>query len=219
MTRWLYNHIPSFRKAVNQILHTKQSVNPEMEFSFIDSNGKQYFRYKDDMLMPMLRKGVVNEFYTKMTTCLTEKELGQYLSVMKGAHQELLNAGKLISKPFSLIGYLITELEERKALQIHPELCFDLCAVIYVREDERESDKYNWNIHEEKVAQFKRDSASGLYDFFFMSGWQEYLPYSHSSPSALKTYVNSIKPTLAAQKRMLGNLMEQYGLSSQENTS
>lgn len=219
MIAWLYNHVSPFRKSVNKLLHTQQAVIPQTEFAFIDSEGRRYFRYTDDLQMPMVRKGVVNEFMTKFNIAITDKELGEYLTVLKACHQELLTAGKLVSKPFSIIGYYLTELEERKNLRIHPELCFDLCAVVYLREDERESDKYNWKLHTEKVEQFKRDSEAGLYDFFFMSGWQEYLPYSNTSPQDLKSYVSSIKPTLEAQRKMRSSLMEQLGLSSNANAS
>jgi len=215
----LYETSDVARVAMHNLLFSKQHVNPEMEFSFMDSNGHRYFRYTDDLNMPMVRKGVVNEFMTKLTICLTDKELGEYLTIMKACHQELLTAGKLVSKPFAIIGYYLTEMEERKNMRIHPELCFDLCATVFVREDEKETDKYDWRIHEEKVEQFKRDSASGLHDFFFISGWQEYIPYAFSSPTDLRNSVNSMKPIVEAQAKMRGSLLEQLGLLSNVSAS
>jgi hypothetical protein len=201
MTRFLYNHLPVFRKSVNKILFSQQKKSPDLEFMFVDSNGKRYFRYKSDMMMPMVRKGVIDHFMTKLTTSLTDKELNEYLTIITTNLDEMMNAGKLKSKPFSLIRVSVEQMQERQKVMLHPELCWDLCAIVYIREDEIEGDTYNDEIHNEKVSQFKKDSRTGLHDFFFMSGWQAYLPYSSISPNELKSYVTSIAPRLVAEEK------------------
>ncbi len=215
MIRLLYRLFP---RQFNKLLFNQQHVNPELDFVFIDSEGRKYHRYHDDLQMPMVRKGAINQFMTELTTALTQKELSEYLKIMRASLQELIDKG-IQSKPLATLGYMLNELEEREELHIHPELCFDLCACVYIREDEKDTDLYNWNIHAEKVDQFKKDSKSGLHDFFFLKGWTEYLPYSNSSPSELKAYVDSIKPQLEAQKRVRSNLIEQLDSLSKETDS
>lgn len=218
MIAWLYNHAAWFRTPVNKLLFNQQHINPDLEFAFIDSNGKRYYRYKDDMKLPMVRKGVINHFMSLLTAAITETELAEYVKILRANHQEILDAGKLKSKPFSHIGFILTQLEDRQRWHIHPELCFDLCAVVFLREDEKEGVSYDHRIHNEKVEQFHRDSRSGLLDFFYISGWQTYLPYSNSSPQELKTYVESMVPKVEAQRRILSQL-SQTDSSSNEKTS
>lgn len=219
MIAWLYNHVSPFRKSVNKLLFKQQALEANLEFDFMGPDGSRYYRYTDDLQLPMVRKGMLETLMTRLTINLTQKELGEYFAIIRACHQELLTAGELKSKPFSIIGYLITEMEERKNLPPHPEVLYELWAVIYIREGEKLTSTYDLTLHKKKAEWFKEWTELGIFDFFLLRGWQGYLPYSNTSPQGLKNSVASIRPTLEAQRKMRSSLMELLGLSSNASGS
>lgn len=215
MIHWLYNHVPAFRKAVNQIKFSQQKTEPNVDVAFVDPNGETFYRYSDDLKMPLGRKGVLNYFVTLMTAAVSEKELQHFVAIMRANLQKCLDKGKLIVENFSEIGFLLGELDKRREMKIHPDIMWDIIAVVYPKEEELRCTDYDWKLHEEKVTQFRRWSREGAFDFFLLKGWQEYLPYSTTSPNDLKTYIKSMELELLSQSQMLGSLLTKHGLLSE----
>lgn len=162
-----------FKKQLLKIYYQEQSKKKgfeNMKSSFVDSNGLKYYTPINDFDIPILRTKAIETCVLSIMRGLSESELSKFLYAMKKA----LGEGK---KPdLAIIGFLIIEMEKREKMLLHPDLMFDLVSYRYIREDEDPAIIDN-EIHEEKIAQFKKDSKEGLYDFFYGAGLSLYIPY------------------------------------------
>jgi hypothetical protein len=142
----------------------------KMRKVFVDSNAKTYWMPENDFDTPLERLKAIERCVRQLAAGLSESEDDMITEAMEKA----LGEGK---KPqLAMLGHLIIEKKRRKEMLLHPDVMFDLVANKYIREDEDPSviDK---TIHAEKIAQFKKDSKDGLYDFFYRAGLSQYIPY------------------------------------------
>ena len=169
MKRYLFN---LFKTDFLKMVFDEQSkpVNFDLlEAKFVDSNGKKYFKYKDDFDIPILRKGKLEQLLQELRSGISGDELGMFLDAM----DKSLNKGQA---DVAKIGFIITEMRDRKELLLHPDILFEMVTVLYIREDENPA-LIDEEIHVEKYNQFKKDSQGGLYDFFYGAGLKRYIPY------------------------------------------
>lgn len=141
-----------------------------MKKVFVDSTGASYYSVENDFDMPLDRIRAIEICVLGIMAGMDNKEMVLIRESMKKA----INGG---NKPnIAHIGHLLIEWERREDMILHPDLMFDLVANKYIREDEDPAviDK---EIHSQKVAQFKKDSKEGLYDFFYRAGLSQYMPY------------------------------------------
>lgn len=162
-----------FKKPLLKYYFLEQSKRTgfeKMKKVFIDSNIKSYWVPENDFDTPLERTRAIERCVRKIAAGLSEDEENTWLDAMEKA----LNSGK--KSELSMIGHLIIEKRRRKDMLLHPDLMFELLAYKYIREDEDPSviDK---TIQEEKIAQFRKDSKGGLYDFFYKAGLSAYIPY------------------------------------------
>ena len=145
--------------ASEQGLKIKHS---DLEKWFIDSAGKQYYRFPKQMAMPLERMGKLKEFYTHFSAGISGEEMDKLLASM----DKILSEG--IGKPetASRIGALIHILKERRQFVFHTELLYNILATQAIREDER-PDVFSNEIQIEKVAQFKEEVKQSNSYFFF----------------------------------------------------
>ena len=151
--------------------HQSKPVNfDRLEYIFIDSNGFRYYKFTKDDDIPILRKGRLEQYLKELQLGLSSDNLESILSYMEKA----LDGG---NKPsIAKIGHAIEEIRNRRQILLHPEIMFNMVASLYIREDENPA-RVDEEIHEDKVNQFKKDSAGGLYDFFYSAGLNAYIPY------------------------------------------
>lgn len=148
------------KKVITSIPHSK------LEFCFFDSNGLKYYKFPEAMSLPIERFGKLQEFMMWMSAGLTSVELDTLLDEADKAIIGGLTTGKNASK----IGYIITQIRERKTMVIHTELLYNFLAVQIIREDEP-TEHFNNAIHLEKIQQFKQETKDGrTYDFFLRIG-------------------------------------------------
>jgi len=162
-----------FRKRFNRFAFDSQSHKKGLDNAekfFIDSDGKTYYRFKNDFDIPILRFKEIQRRLMIISSGLSEKSILSICKLMKDA----LNSGK---KPdLAEIGFLISEIEKRANIFIDTDLLMDIVCLTYIREDEK-PDIVDWNIHKQKVDRLKIDSMGGLYDFFYSSGIMQLLPF------------------------------------------
>lgn len=162
-----------FRKQILKIYYSEQTIKQgfeNMKVQFVDSEGRRYFSPDKDLDLPHIRTQEIQRRLMRTKFGLDDEYIDDFIKAVKGA----LNNGK---KPdVAMIGHLINELEARSQIWLHPDMMFDMVAFKYIREDETPAviDK---NIHDQKVAQFAKDSKEGLYDFFYKAKLTDVLPF------------------------------------------
>jgi len=169
----------------------------KLEFALLDSNGLRYGKFPNEMDIPVLRKGQIARLEQELYSRLNDHELGEFLDAMLAALHEEDGKGNL--KPnLGLIGKYLLEMRDRKKLLLHPELMFEIVAASYIREDENPAE-FDLEIQEQKVKQFKADSKTGLYDFFYSSGIKELLPFLDISQERFDEFWEMSQSEIKAQ--------------------
>jgi hypothetical protein len=169
---------------------------------FVDSNGKIYYSPENDFDTPLERTKKIELCVQQLMAGLSESEQDKIDLAMEKA----LGEGK---KPnIAMIGHLVIERKTRKAMVLHPDIMFDLAALKYIREDEDPSEISN-TIHQEKIAQFKKDSVDGLYDFFYRASLAQYIPYLTKLESEWEGYWKESEIRIKALDKQLNDYI--YG--------
>ena len=188
-----------FRKQFNRVIYSQQSKPggfEELTMAFTDSDGRRYYRYNDDMDMPIKRWAKLKVFLAELTNCIDAKELTRIVDAMDKA----LNADK---RDLAMIGFLIKEIRNRQEMLVHEEILFKIVTALYIREDEK-TDKWDEDIFEQKMNQFRKDSREGLYDFFYKAGISKYVPYWEKCKGNVETLLEMSNLKVMALKRILG---------------
>ncbi len=143
---------------------THKHSTKDLEPSYIDSNGKQHYRYPEGTSLPMCRLSKLIEFSMWLNAGLTGEELEKILDQIDAA---VMNGIKN-NKGAAVIGFLTTEARKRRGMVLPMDLLCSYIAIQNVREDE-EADIYNNAIHKEKVSQIKEEIEKGNGYFFLDS--------------------------------------------------
>jgi hypothetical protein len=162
-----------FERQFNKVYFSKQSKKKgfeNMKKVFVDSNGKPYYTVENDFDMPYERVKAIEICVLEIMAGLDNSEMILLREKMKKA----LNGGH--KADIAMIGHCIIEWERREEMLLHPTAMFNMVAYKYIREDEDPAviDK---EIHRQKVAQLRKDSKEGLYDFFYRAGMHRCMPY------------------------------------------
>jgi hypothetical protein len=187
-----------FSKAVLKVYFNSQSKKSgfeNMQKAFVDSNGKIHYVPNNDFDYPVNRIKEIHKRLKRIDSGLSDPELDRCFAVIKKA----LNGGK--NPDLGMIGFVIAEMETRKDIWIHEELWFDVLALKYIREDEKPY-IVDMTIHLEKVAQFRKDSQGGLYDFFYKMGLMKSIPFLQKLESDWDLYMDESIATLKAREKM-----------------
>jgi hypothetical protein len=167
-----------FPTAMNKAVFDSQSKPmgfEKCEFAFVDSNGKRYYRFMNDLDIPVARVGMMELKLKEISMGLDGAEIDLIVEAMETAINKKDKRG-LMSPDIGMIGHLIKEIKNRKQTLIHPELLMSMVSYMYIREDENAA-LIDETLHEEKIAQFTKDGSGGLSDFFLNCGLIKYLPY------------------------------------------
>jgi len=187
-----------FGKAVLKVYFNSQSKKSgfeNMQKAFVDSNAKIYYVPNNDFDYPVNRIKEIHKRLKRIDSGLSDTELDRCFAVIKKA----LNSGK--NPDLGMIGFAVAEMETRKDIWIHEELWFDVLALKYIREDEKPY-VVDMTIHLEKVAQFRKDSQGGLYDFFYKMGLMKSIPFLQKLESDWDVYMDNSIATLKAREKM-----------------
>lgn len=193
-----------FRKRFNKFIYHDQRLKPKdfelLDYKFTDSNGMRYYRYREEFKIPLSRKGEIEDLMIELKNCMTNDEMGKFIEGMKKA----LNDGDL-----TMIGFLLTEIEDRRNWLARSEILWHLAAAITIREDEDPAE-FDEEIQRQKIAQFQKDHA--LHDFFVTSGLIEFVPYLNKSEVDWNAYMKEKK----IRARAINEMIISYKLQKKE---
>lgn len=159
MIKWIGNLLKN-KEVKTSIPHAK------LEYCFSDSLGVKYYKFPESMSLPLERLGQLQKYMMWMSSGITSSELDKLLDEADKALTDGLTQKKNAAK----IGFILTEIRDRKNMVIHTELLYNFLAVQVIREDEA-AEFYNNSIQLEKVERFKAETAKGnTYDFFLRIG-------------------------------------------------
>lgn len=143
----------------------------EMEFSFIDLDGKKYYSFREATSLPIERLGKLEEYKVLMSSGLHKGVIDELTNYMEEILSKIVNSGldvevkKNSSKNIANLGMLINEIKERQKTFIPIELFYAFLSCQLVREDENPY-VFNESIHKEKiVALMSLNEVNG--GFFF----------------------------------------------------
>lgn len=171
----------------------------DLHKKFVDSNGVQYYAYADDFDIPILRANEIQRRIELIRAGMGEKNLLMFCDAMDAE----LSKSKINLRNITKI---ITEIRERISLWVDMDLLFDTVAFTYIREDEDPA-RIDEEIHKQKIAQFRKDSMGGLYDFFYTAGLTEYIPYSSKSENDWNEYLREAEIKGKVIQKVMGEFI------------
>lgn len=197
----LYRLYPKqFHKLVFE--SQRKPVNFEsLELVFLDSNGKKHYQYPSEKLMPIFRKGHMEKCFMEMSMQLHSKELRPIIDAMEKALNRHDKQGAM-SPDIVMMGFLITEMKNREQMLVHEEICMDLLAAMFIREDEN-PEKFDEEIHAQKIQQLTVDSQGGLRDFFYGEVLSKFTPSLSGSSEELAAAARASRIRIAALKKLV----------------
>ena len=187
LLKWIYL---SNRRFFTDLAFNRQSKPIEkykLDWCFIDSNGKRYYKFIDDMEMPVERYGQIQRLLVELSNCISGPELTMFLSKIMEHLDPGGEAGEHKKVRIGEALHLVREMQLREELLLHPDIMMELIAANFIREDENPA-KWDEELHQEKIVQFKKDSQTGLYDFFHNAGLRELTPFAGLSEAEWLTY-------------------------------
>lgn len=131
----------------------------QLEYAFIDSEGKKYYVFPDNTAMPMSRFQKLSGFYTLLANGVSKSWMDEWLEEM----DKLLTEGLTQGKNAAQLGAMIAEMKQRMEMVLSYDLIMEILAVQFIREDE-DPEAFSEAIHREKTNTFL--SEEGLPSFF-----------------------------------------------------
>jgi len=219
MLEYIYHHNQWFRAKVNKLWKHKADPLKGTDFAFVDLQGRKYYRYVDDMDIPVIRKGRIQLFLTELSRGLDGKETAMFLDNMESQLEAALSQPKNVanvSKYLASLMHLVGEMKLRKDNILHPTLLMDMAAILYIREDENPFE-FDQALHNKKVETFTSDVSTrlGLYHFFVLARLDAYIPYLPELKQDFKGFYQYLVTKIEAENLAL----EQYYGTGQNSTT
>ena len=129
----------------------------ELEYSFIDLQGKKYYSFPEATALPIERLAKMEEYKVYMSSGLHNQAITEITDYMQSILEKIVNSGidnevkKNSSKNIGDLGMLIRELKERQKTFIPIEIYYAFLAIQLVREDENPH-IFNNSVHNSKIA-------------------------------------------------------------------
>ena len=186
----------------------------ELEYSFIDLQGKKYYSFPEATALPIERLAKMEEYKVYMSSGLHSENIKEITDYMQSILEKIVNSGidnevkKNSSKNIGDLGMLIRELKERQKTFIPIEIYYAFLAIQLVREDENPH-IYNNSVHNSKIAAlidlneqnggffFGQKESKQLQSWLNMlePEWNEYwensMVYHKIRAKALETYLSN----------------------------
>ena len=173
---------------------TKENMN----YLFNDLDGNQYYGFDKEVSMPVVRLGKLQEYYAWLSAGIT----GEELSKLMDEADKALTDGLVNKKGVAKIGFIISEIKDRKNMIVHPELYYNIIAAQLIRHDEKIND-FNNEIQMQKVEAFKKMDLDS--DTFFLIT-RELLGHSNLLNMSIKELRNLFRESESRIKAM-GEMM------------
>ena len=128
----------------------------EMEYSFVDLDGRKYYSFPEATALPIERLGKLEEYKVLMSSGLHKGIVDELIGYMEETLNKIVNGGlehevkKNSSKNIANLGLILNEFKERQNLFIPIELFYAFLSCQLVREDESPY-VFNDSIHKDKI--------------------------------------------------------------------
>ncbi len=166
-------------------LHKKNGtklIRENLSFAFNDLEGNGYYKFDKDLSLPMARLGKLHEYLKWLSAGITGDELDVLLDLADKALTDGLKTGKNASK----IGFILSEIKDRKNMVVHDELFYNIIACQIIRHDENITE-FNNEIQMQKVAAFRRLNEENDTFFLNIHEYLKALNWSTITTDELKT--------------------------------
>ena len=160
----------------------------ELEYSFVDLQGKKYYSFPEATALPIERLAKMEEYKVYMSSGLHADMVTEITEYMESILGKIVNSGldnevkKNSSKNIGDLGMLIRELKERQKTFIPIEIYYAFLAIQLVREDENPH-IYNNSVHNSKIA--------ALMDLNEMNGG---FFFGQKESKQLQSWLNMLEP-------------------------
>ncbi|HWB64862.1 MAG TPA: hypothetical protein VG603_15200 [Chitinophagales bacterium] len=190
-----------FKKAINDYVYAHQSktYREYLEFAFVDSKGKKYYRFNDLKNMPLALLEQLTILQLEIESRIKGPDLDEWIAHCKS----IVSSGSKTA--IADIGHMLGALEERRTVLLDPVLLMEVAALLYIREDE-EPTSYNKDLHREKFIQFNEDKKDVLYDFFVSAGLSRYIPSASFTPQSWNQFLKNQQQQIKMFNDLLGRL-------------
>lgn len=167
------------RNLINKWLNKRDTIDapkyiPVLDKVFTDSKGNEYFVFKSDSDIPILRKLAITEAYINLVNGFTSAEVNKGLLSIHGAINEQIN-GKMTPN-IAKVSTVCTQLLGRSGRILTHELLYGLAAHYFVRGDEDHSTVSD-EIKKEKIEILKTEFSEGVKDWFFAQSLNKMYPF------------------------------------------
>jgi len=179
-----------------------------LNFSFIDLDGNSYYKFPKDLSLPLVRLGKLQEYMQWLSAGVTGSELD---TMMDNCDVALMN-GLKNNNGFAKIGYILSELRDRKKMIIHDELFYNIIAIQIVRHDESPT-TFNNDIHMQKVNAFRKLNEAN--DTFFLN-IHEYLKALNWLDITKEELMNLLEQSILHRKANEEMMVKMFGNLSSE---
>jgi hypothetical protein len=189
-----------FKKKEVTKLVTKPLWAAKCDMKHIDNTGRAYYKFVDELDMPLLRKNEIDKG-------LMEMRYGSDLDDVLTAMDDSLNefSGGKIKPNTTQIGFFCKELKDRKKYLIEGETLFKICANTLIREDESPY-VVDQTILKEKIETFKNEiNEKGLYLFFCKVDLMIYLNLSNISITQFAQMMRLSQNRMTAVRRTINS--------------
>lgn len=199
-----------FENGFLKYLHRKNGTKltkDNLSFSFFDLDGNGYYKFPKELAIPMVRLGKLHEYIKWLSAGITGSELDALLDNADRALMDGLKTGKNAAK----IGFVISELRDRKKMVVHDELFYNIIAIQIIRHDEKPTE-FNNDIQLQKVKAFRQLNESSDTFFLNISEYLKALNWSNITRDELMDILHNStihrEATNELMEKLFGSLSE-----------
>lgn len=181
---------PLYRRWERQFYESQKGEDwrKDCAFAFMDSDGKKYYRYRDELKVPIVRMRTVQQILREIQNRISDIDIELFLDNVKGElYREAPQQQRLEN-----IGRYIGMLEDRVQQLAPPELLMRLVCAMYIREDQ-DPGVWSEDIENAKYERLMADSKGALGVFFSQAGLQEYLPHPENIQRSVQEVLEDLQ--------------------------
>lgn len=193
-----------FEKKFLNYLIEKQSKKLDvknLKYEFTDLDGKVYYSFPKEVLLPIGRLAKLQEYVMWLQRGIDTKEYENMLDAADVA----LTDGLTNKKGGSKVGFIISELRDRKNMVIHEELFYNFIAVQLIRSDESITE-FNNDIQMQKVDAIRKLNQKDEGFFLIIQKFLAVLNLSDITKEELTTLLEESITKVEATRSILSSL-------------
>jgi len=163
----------------------------EMDIVWRDEAGLEYFKYKSDKEIPLMRKLFITEAYVNLVNQFTNVEINNGLLSIHDAINERDKKGNM--KPnIAKTSFICAKLMSRSGKLLNEELLYKLAAHYFVRSDELPGE-IDDTILQDKITALKTNFREGVRTWFFSMSLNDLYPFLNDDAKLFEDIIEESK--------------------------